>query len=239
MQRSNMKSQSLDSELSIVLTDDARLQQLNREYLGIDAPTDVLSFPASETDPETGARYIGDILISIPRAQAQADAAGHPLESEVQLLVVHGVLHLLGHDHAEAEEKARMWKAQAEILEHLGAGKHPNSRRIMSLKTFLYSRIVAFGHAFRGWWYVLKTQHNAWIHSLFATAVILVGLWVGLKPLDWAVIVLTIAMVFTAEFINTAIEAVVDLASPVHHPLAKLAKMWARAPCWSPPSQAL
>ncbi|HET6821821.1 MAG TPA: rRNA maturation RNase YbeY, partial [Anaerolineales bacterium] len=114
------ESQASESELSIVLTDDARLHQLNQEYLGVDAPTDVLSFPASETDPETGAQYLGDILISIPRAQAQADAAGHPLESEVQLLVVHGVLHLLGHDHAEAEEKARMWRAQSEILEHLG-----------------------------------------------------------------------------------------------------------------------
>jgi diacylglycerol kinase len=94
----------------------------------------------------------------------------------------------------------------------------------MSFKTFIISRIFAFGHAFRGWWYVLKTQHNAWIHSLFATAVFLVGLWVGLNPLDWAIIVLTIAMVFTAEFINTAIEAVVDLAMPVHHPLAKVGK---------------
>jgi len=112
--------QSLDSELTIVLTNDARLQELNQDYLGIDAPTDVLSFPASETDPETGAHYIGDILISIPRAQSQATAAGHPLESEVQLLVVHGVLHLLGHDHAEAQEKVRMWKAQAEILTQLG-----------------------------------------------------------------------------------------------------------------------
>lgn len=116
------ESESLDAELSIVLTDEARLHELNQEYLGIDAPTDVLSFPASETDPETGARYIGDVLISIPRAQSQADAAGHPLESEVQLLVVHGVLHLLGHDHAEAEEKARMWKAQSEILHRLGLG---------------------------------------------------------------------------------------------------------------------
>jgi diacylglycerol kinase len=94
----------------------------------------------------------------------------------------------------------------------------------MVFRTFITSRIAAFGHAFRGWWYVLKTQQNAWIHSLFATAVIIVGLWVGLKPLDWAVIVLTIAMVFTAEFINTAIEAVVDLASPMHHPLAKVGK---------------
>ena len=116
------EAQVSEPELSIVLTDDARLHELNREYLGIDAPTDVLSFPASETDPETGAPYLGDILISMPRAQAQATAAGHPLESEVQLLVVHGALHLLGHDHAQPEEKARMWKAQAEILEHLGLG---------------------------------------------------------------------------------------------------------------------
>jgi probable rRNA maturation factor len=116
------QSTSLDSELTLVLTDDARLRELNRDFLGIDAPTDVLSFPASVTDPETGAPYIGDILISIPRAQAQAKAAGHALESEVQLLVVHGVLHLLGHDHGEADGKARMWKAQAEILESLGLG---------------------------------------------------------------------------------------------------------------------
>jgi probable rRNA maturation factor len=118
----NHQSRSLDSELAIILTNDARLHELNLNYLGVDAPTDVLSFPASETDPETGAPYIGDILISVPRAQEQANAAGHPLESEVQLLVVHGVLHLLGYDHAEADDKARMWKAQAEILDSLGLG---------------------------------------------------------------------------------------------------------------------
>jgi probable rRNA maturation factor len=115
--------ESPETELTIVLTDDTRLRELNRDYLGMDAPTDVLSFPASETDPETGARYLGDILISVARAQAQAEAAGHPLESELQLLVVHGVLHLLGYDHAHAEEKARMWKTQAEILEGLGLGR--------------------------------------------------------------------------------------------------------------------
>jgi diacylglycerol kinase (ATP) len=94
----------------------------------------------------------------------------------------------------------------------------------MTIKEFLVSRIAAFGHAFRGWGYVLKTQHNAWIHSVVATVVIVLGLWVNLPPRDWAVLVLIIAMVFTAEFINTAIEAVVDLASPVHHPLAKTGK---------------
>ncbi|RPJ20714.1 MAG: rRNA maturation RNase YbeY [Chloroflexi bacterium] len=117
------EAQGSDSELSIILTNDARLHELNLNYLGVDAPTDVLSFPASEIDPETGGRYIGDILISIPRAQDQAAAADHPLEAEVQLLVVHGVLHLLGHDHAQPEEKARMWQAQARILEKLGLGQ--------------------------------------------------------------------------------------------------------------------
>jgi probable rRNA maturation factor len=111
---------SVNADITIVLTDDAQLHELNREYLGVDAPTDVLSFPASETDPETGITYLGDILISIPRATQQAQAAGHPMEAEVQLLVVHGTLHLLGYDHAEAEEKDRMWKAQAEVMSRLG-----------------------------------------------------------------------------------------------------------------------
>lgn len=112
--------QSADGDLTIVLTDDAQLYQLNRDFLGVDAPTDVLSFPASEADPETGVRYLGDILISISRAREQARAAGHPLESEVQLLVVHGVLHLLGHDHTEVKQKSKMWLAQAEVLESIG-----------------------------------------------------------------------------------------------------------------------
>jgi diacylglycerol kinase (ATP) len=94
----------------------------------------------------------------------------------------------------------------------------------MTFEKFIRSRIAAFGHAFRGWWHVLQTQHNAWIHSIVATLIVSIGLWLGLSPRDWAVIVLTIAMVFTAEFINTAIEAVVDLASPVQHPLAKVGK---------------
>ena len=112
--------QSTDGDLTLVLTDDEQLHALNQEFLGIDGPTDVLSFPASETDPETARPYLGDILISIPRAEVQARAAGHALEAEVQLLAIHGTLHLLGYDHAEADEKARMWKAQAEVLEGLG-----------------------------------------------------------------------------------------------------------------------
>lgn len=112
-----------DPDITIVLTDDRQLHELNRDYLGVDAPTDVLSFPAFESDPETGSTYLGDILISIPRAAQQAEAAGHPVEAEVQLLIVHGVLHLLGYDHADEDEKAQMWGEQAKVLYKLGLGR--------------------------------------------------------------------------------------------------------------------
>jgi len=109
-----------NSEMTIVITDNAQLRQLNRQYRGVDAPTDVLSFPAGYADPDSGATYLGDIILSYPMAAAQAHKGGHALEAELQLLVIHGSLHLLGHDHAEPEEKARMWAAQDEILAQLG-----------------------------------------------------------------------------------------------------------------------
>jgi probable rRNA maturation factor len=109
-----------DCDLTLVISSDAQLQELNRQYLGIDAPTDVLSFQADELDPETGRRYLGDVIISYPRAQAQAQAGGHAASDELQLLVVHGVLHLLGHDHGAPQEKEAMWALQSEILKMLG-----------------------------------------------------------------------------------------------------------------------
>lgn len=105
--------------LTIRITGNALLRKLNREFMGKDYATDVLSFPAGEA--EATRLYLGDVVISIPRARAQAQAGGHPLTAELQLLIVHGVLHLLGHDHATRTEKARMWKAQAEILTQLKA----------------------------------------------------------------------------------------------------------------------
>ena len=114
------QSASTDSEITIVITDDEQLRQLNQQFRDIDAPTDVLSFPADFTDPETEAPYLGDILISYPRAEQQAAAGGHSTKAELQLLVTHGVLHLLGYDHAESAEKTEMWAAQKEILHQLG-----------------------------------------------------------------------------------------------------------------------
>jgi probable rRNA maturation factor len=110
--------------VTIVITDDDQLHQLNRNFLGIDAPTDVLSFPAEEIDPDSGEEYLGDILISYPRAVAQADSSNHAVQDELQLLVVHGVLHLLGYDHIEGEKEV-MWAIQSEILADLGCSINP------------------------------------------------------------------------------------------------------------------
>lgn len=96
--------------------------------------------------------------------------------------------------------------------------------KITSMKQFLISRVHSFRHAIHGWHYVLRTQRNTWIHSAIATAVFMVGLWLKISASDWAMIILTAALVFTAEFINTSIEVTVDLASPGTHPLAKIGK---------------
>jgi probable rRNA maturation factor len=107
------------SELSIRVTSDEALRDLNREFLGYDEPTDVLAFPAGVIEPDTQLLYLGDIAISYPRARDQAREAGHPVWAELQLLVVHGVLHLLGHDHAGTDDRERMWAAQNEIVKKL------------------------------------------------------------------------------------------------------------------------
>ena len=89
---------------------------------------------------------------------------------------------------------------------------------------FIKSRLSSFKHAFSGWWLVIRTQQNAWIHALATVCVVILAAWLRLGVRDWSVLLLTIAMVWTAEFLNTALEAVVDLASPQQHPQARVGK---------------
>ncbi|HEX7557064.1 MAG TPA: diacylglycerol kinase family protein [Leptolinea sp.] len=89
---------------------------------------------------------------------------------------------------------------------------------------FLLSRIHSFKHAFSGFSYVLKTQKNAWIHMVATISVISLAIWLSTPPQEFAILILTIGIVWMAEFINTSLEAVVDLASPEKHPLAKVGK---------------
>ena len=111
-------------ELAVVVTDDEALHELNLRYRNVDAPTDVLAFPDETKGPFVNApgmpRYLGDVIISLQRAEAQAAEAGHDLTSELQLLVVHGILHLLGYDDQIDEKRGRMWAAQNAILSSLG-----------------------------------------------------------------------------------------------------------------------
>lgn len=108
--------------VTILLSDDEYLRQLNGQYRGEDHATDVLSFPAGEPLPgsEKLLEYLGDIAISVPFAERQATTKGHELVAELQLLAVHGVLHLVGYDHLTREEKENMWATQAAILHELG-----------------------------------------------------------------------------------------------------------------------
>jgi diacylglycerol kinase len=92
------------------------------------------------------------------------------------------------------------------------------------MMSFFRSRLHSFRYAFAGWWYVIRTQRNAWIHALISVLVFALSFWLGIGRRDWAMIIGMIALVWTAEFLNTALEAVVDLASPQQHPLAKVGK---------------
>jgi diacylglycerol kinase (ATP) len=89
---------------------------------------------------------------------------------------------------------------------------------------FFVTRARSFRFALDGWWYVIRTQRNAWIHALASVLVVLFAFFLRVSLIDWAVLMLAIGMVWMAEFINTAIEVVVDLASPQQHPLAKIGK---------------
>jgi diacylglycerol kinase len=92
------------------------------------------------------------------------------------------------------------------------------------MRLFFNSRIFSFRNAFAGWWYVIRTQRNAWIHAVATLVVFSLSFWAELNTRDWAVIILAVALVWTAEFLNSALEAVVDLASPQQHRLAKVGK---------------
>lgn len=111
--------------LTVVITDDAEVAALNRQFRGVDAPTDILSFPADAPPPMPDADdeeppYLGDLVIAYPYTAAQAGRLGHALGDSLVLLVVHGTLHLLGADHDTLERRAAMWTAQARALTALG-----------------------------------------------------------------------------------------------------------------------
>ena len=128
-----LKHENAESRfLSVVLTTDENIHEYNREYRSVDRPTDVLSFPADEGDdllaPPDG--FLGDIMISIPRAREQAKALVHSTEREILFLTVHGVLHLLGYDHMRPEDEQIMLPVQRSIVEGIELSAKNRSIRV-------------------------------------------------------------------------------------------------------------
>lgn len=107
--------------LTVVVTDDDTVAEMNHQYRNVEGPTDVLSFPAAAlpVELEGEPRYLGDLVIAYPYAAAQAKREGHALNDSLALLVVHGTLHLLGYDHDMQENRASMWAAQEQALSAL------------------------------------------------------------------------------------------------------------------------
>ncbi|MBS1251619.1 MAG: Endoribonuclease YbeY [Anaerolineales bacterium] len=111
--------------LTVVITDNATIQRLNRQYLGVDAPTDVLAFSHGEgaamPSVDAGPRYLGDIIVSYERALAQATEYDEPAPRELSRLIIHGMLHLLGYDDQHAADREEMWEVQEQLLARPGA----------------------------------------------------------------------------------------------------------------------
>lgn len=126
-----LRSQHIEDgcELAVMVTGDEAVRELNRLHRGVDAPTDVLAFCDAACEPfvdaAEGPRYLGDIVISLDRAEVQATESGHPVVAELQLLVAHGVLHLLGYDDQTNGHRAKMWAAQSQVLQALGLDINP------------------------------------------------------------------------------------------------------------------
>jgi probable rRNA maturation factor len=120
---STLLNEKLDPQniiVTVVISNDKFIKNLNDSYLHSNLVTDVLAFPAAENDPETNKLYLGDIILSFPQLKKQSNLNPNGLDGELSLLCVHGALHLLNYDHGTLLQKKKMWKKQTEIMAELG-----------------------------------------------------------------------------------------------------------------------
>jgi probable rRNA maturation factor len=116
--RRTLRLESVQAALTIYLTDDVEIRKMNRAFHGTNAATDVLAFPLDGDEHQSKSPYMGDIVISYDRARQQAHSAGWSIADELDLLVVHGILHLIGYDDHAPKRRTDMWKRQEQILGH-------------------------------------------------------------------------------------------------------------------------
>jgi probable rRNA maturation factor len=204
-----------NSEISIVLENNEQIRKLNKDYRGLDEPTDVLSFSFNELDPDTGSNYLGDVIISTQKVKKQALDQGHSIKKELVTLIIHGILHLAGYDHSTEKEEKEFFDLQNEILE-----KHSADWTVIKSDKIVDS----FGNAAKGFLAALKSERNLWIHITISVLVILLGIILKLSNVEWSLLILVISIVLMAEFFNTALEYLVNFSSPEKNESARMVK---------------
>ncbi len=219
-----------NSEVSITFVTNDKIRRLNKEYRGIDKPTDVLSFECDGAILKDGAEVclLGDIVIAPDVAREQCDEFGNSFIDEIELLLVHGILHLLGYDHIDDEEAGIMEARERELL---SLWHERSSSRIVhhAKKDAPLPIIKSFKFAFQGLKYTFETQRNIKIHLVAAALALILSFSLDVGLVSSATVALCIALVISLELVNTAIESVVDLVSPEWHSMAKHAKDCAAA----------
>lgn len=191
-----------DVGLTISLGGNQQVRDLNRQFRGLDEPTDVLSFGSGEVDPETGDIYMGDVVISLPKVREQARQARHTVRDELALMVVHGILHLQGYDHENDETEKEMFSLQDEILSRI---------KIRTMQNKSESLVSSFRFAIMGIMSAFRSERNMWIHLAVGVLAVLAGTLLRISHLEWSLVIFSIALVFTTELINTALEYLVNL----------------------------
>jgi probable rRNA maturation factor len=214
----NIALQSLELNsvsVTISLEGNNRIRELNRQFRGLDEPTDVLSFESGEIDPETGDLYMGDVVISLPKVREQARQAGHAVRDELALMVVHGILHLNGYGHDNQEAEKEMFSLQNEILSRV-------KNHTLPVKS--ESIISSFRFAILGILSAFRSERNMWIHLSAGVLVVLIGIILKISPFEWGLVIFSIALVITTELINTALEYLVNLIKEERNETARRIK---------------
>ena len=232
-------------EISLSYVDEDEMHELNHEWRGIDRTTDVLSFECDsafdEDIPADETLELGDIILAPEVIARQAPGFGNSPTDECRLMLVHGMLHLLGYDHIEDDEAEVMEAREDAILPRSGARarrglqagpRRPHHQPRPRLGAVYDSRIEQGPSVLLkvvllrrgGFVTAVKTERNIKVMLVAGVCTVIAGCIVGLDIAEWATVIICCGLVIHGELCNTAMEAIVDLATQELHPLAKRAK---------------
>ena len=221
------------TSVSVTFVSNKRIHELNRDYRGIDKPTDVLSFECDnipfegEAIDQNEEYELGDVIIATDVAIAQTAEFGTTLEEEVSLLITHGLLHLCGYDHIEEAEALEMEALEDELLERsqgeLACERFLRVEVRMAFKDSDFTFIASVRCALKGVRFASR-ERNFRIDIVCALITIILGFVCQISAFEWLVVVACFGLVLGGEALNSALEYIVDLASPDYHVLAGKAK---------------